>query len=430
VGFDSPSFDAAKDFMAGPSDSMSSKTQSTGSQWQYFSADYVASNISNLQLLSDWDTSLSGVIKRPQWDGNRAYNLYPLVQKQENGALIIHPDSTDAGGGGRAVVVAWKNTTSSNVTVDLTGSLNLVGDILDTYAPNNLYSQTPSNDGIAYSVTTSSTAYASGTPTILLQGALDEEPGNSSPSSTNLNLSNQTLAPGAMISVAVHGNGNFSWDFTQLDLQITPEPLAGQSVVDLGSLGQLIAPVQVEGKWYYHLDRNGDGTTAGDAYYRDTGTYRLSEIYDLFKQDVNGVAGSSTNDTYRYATVNGVKLALPTLGTSPIAGLMNGTALNNATQTNPSYDDLSAIWDAYNGTRVGSYGGQGLGSSNRGSGNITSGAPGAWVNDSYVSATPWPTNSGFAFSAGEDKGYAFLRLYDGLIEPHRNWAMNVALQVL
>jgi hypothetical protein len=406
-------FDAARDFIAGPT------PQSADNIWQYFSADFNNSNISTLQLLSDWDTSDSGVISRPQWDGNHAYNLYPLVQKQENGALVIHPDSTDAGGGGKAVVVAWKNTTSSNVTVDLTGSLSLVGDILSTYGTT-LYAPQPSYDGIVYSVTTSSTAYASGTPTILLQGALDEDSNNSSPSSTNLNLSNQTLAPGAMISVAVHGNGNFSWDFTQLDLQITPEPLAGQSVINLGSLGQLIAPVQVEGKWYYHLDRNGDGTTAGDAYYRDTGTYRLSEIYDLFKQDVNGIAGSSTNDTYRYATVNGVKLAMPTLGTTPNAGLMDGTALNNATQTNPSYDDLSAIWDAYNGTLVESYEGKGLDGSNRGSGNITSGAPAAWVNDSYVSATPWPSST----------DYAALRVYDGLVFNHANWGMNVALQVL
>jgi hypothetical protein len=191
--------------------------------------------------------------------------------------------------------------------------------------------------------------------------------------------------------------------------------------LDLGSLGQLIAPVQVEGKWYYHLDRNGDGTIAGDTYtMSDANTHPLSEIYDLFKQDINGVAGASTNDTYRYATVNGVKLALPTLGTSPIAGLMNGTALNNATQTNPSYDDLSAIWDAYNGTLVGSYSGQGLNGSNRGSGNITSGAPAAWVNDSYVSATPWPSST----------DYAALRVYDGLVFNHANWGMNVALQVL
>jgi hypothetical protein len=202
-----------------------------------------------------------------------------------------------------------------------------------------------------------------------------------------------------------------------------PEPSspAGQSVIDLGSYGQLIAPIQVEGKWYYHLDRNGDGTIAGDAYtMSDANTYPLSEIYELFKQDVNGVAGSSTNDTHRYGTVNGVKLAMPTLGTSANPGLINGTDLNSPSQTNPSYDDLSAIWDAYNGTRVGSYSGQNLDSSNRGSGDITSGAPGAWVNDSYVSATPWPSST----------DYAALRVYDGLVFNHANWGMNVALQVL
>jgi hypothetical protein len=191
-------------------------------------------------------------------------------------------------------------------------------------------------------------------------------------------------------------------------------------------LGQLIEPVQVEGKWYYHLDRNRNGTIAGDDFTKDgvstyaANPYSLSEIYVLFKQDVNGVAGSSTNDTYRYATVNGVKLALPTLGTSANPGMINGTALNSPSQTNPSYDDLSAIWDAYNGTLVGSYSGQGLNGSNRGSGNITSGAPGAWVNDSYVSTTPWPSSN----------EYAALRVYDGLAFNHHTYPMSVALQVL
>ena len=53
-------------------------------------------------------------------------------------------------------------------------------------------------------------------------------------------------------------------------------------------------------------------------------------------------------------------------------------------------------------------------------GNITSGAPSTWVNDSYVSATPWPSST----------DYAALRVYDGLVFNHANWAMNVALQVL
>jgi hypothetical protein len=405
-------FDAAKDFIAGP------VAQSAENVWQYFSADFSGTNISNLQLLSDWDTNGNGLIGLPQWDGNLTDNNYPFVQKQSNGDLIVHPDNT-----GKAVVVAWKNTTASNVTVDMTGSLNLVGNELLSYSPSSPYGQQPSDDGITYLVTTSSTAYASDTPAVLLSGALDENTSTSSPSNTNLTMSNQTLAPGAMISVAVHGNSNYGWDHTQLDLKVTA------SIIDLGSLGQLIAPVNVEGKWFYHLDRNRDGTIGGDFFTKDgeityaevnTNPYSLSEIYDLFKQDVNGVAGSSTNDTYRYATVNGVKLALPTLGASANPGFINGTDLNSPSQTNPSYDDLSAIWDAYNGTLVGSYSDQGLNGSNRGSGNITSGAPGAWVNDSYVSTTPWPSSN----------EYAALRVYDGLAFNHHTYPMSVALQVL
>ncbi|MCX5938461.1 MAG: VCBS domain-containing protein, partial [Cyanobium sp. LacPavin_0920_WC12_MAG_62_9] len=191
-------------------------------------------------------------------------------------------------------------------------------------------------------------------------------------------------------------------------------------IIDLGSLGKLIAPVQVEGKRYYHWDRNSDGTIGGDSYNRDQGTFRLSEIYSLFKEDIDGNIGSATNDTYRYATINGVRLALPTLGTSPTYRLMDGTALADPNLTNSSYNDLSAIWDSHNGNLSGSYTGQGLNGGNRGSGNVTSGAPLTWFNDTYVSATPWPSSS----------DYASLRLYDGLVLSHDNWAMNVALEVL
>jgi hypothetical protein len=188
--------------------------------------------------------------------------------------------------------------------------------------------------------------------------------------------------------------------------------------IDLGALGQLIAPVQVEGKWYYHLDRNEDGTIAGDAYtLSDANTYPLSEIYDLFKQDVNGGAGSATDETYRYAVINGVKLALPELG-AVISNNLDGTSANNPQATNSAYDGLAAIWDAHNGSQQGSYLGQGLNGSTTSSNGYDSGVPPGWLNDTYVSATP------------QDGEYAFLRIYDGLVGPHANWGMNVALQVL
>jgi len=153
---------------------------------------------------------------------------YPFVQKQANGTLMIHPE------GSKAVIVAWKNTTSSSVTVDLIGNLSLVGDILLSFAPSNPYGQSPSDDGITYFVST--IASLNSTSTILQQGSLDENNITAAPSSTNLALNNQTLAPGAMIYVAVYGNSNYYWDHTQLDLQITKTPTIASGLIDTGSI--------------------------------------------------------------------------------------------------------------------------------------------------------------------------------------------------
>ena len=220
--------------------------------------------------------------------------------------------------------------------------------------------------------------------------------------------------------------GNVSFEYSDADTSfvvlrveptVNPPSLAGQDVIDLSSYGQLIAPVQVEGKWYYHWDRNDDGTTAGDTYTRDGDTYQLSEIYNLFKQDINGNTGSATDDTYRYAVINGVELALPELGAG-ISANLDGTIVDNTQSTNSTYDGLAAIWDAHNGSQEGTYLNQGLDSSTTSSNGYESGVPSGWVNDTYVSATP------------QDGEYAFLRIYDGLSGPHANWGMNVALQVL
>ncbi len=159
--------------------------------------------------------------------------------------------------------------------------------------------------------------------------------------------------------------------------------LAGQSVIDLGTYGKLIAPVQVEGSWYYYWDRSGDGTSA------NTGTLNGGVDYvgwaqtlnTIFKYDANGVLAGLGSDpaVYRYATINGVKLALPTMNGGlpyPQSQLQNGTAYTDAgattNGTTSSYDGLLAIWDAYNGT---------------GTGTNVSGAPPGWQPQHYWSST-------------------------------------------
>ena len=195
----------------------------------------------------------------------------------------------------------------------------------------------------------------------------------------------------------------------------TPASSGVASVINLGSgNGQLIAPVQVDGgKWYYYWDRDGSGSANDADYFASSGNYTRDQLFATFKEDVNGVVGASTNNTYRYATLNGMRLALPTIGGSDslpygpngIGSLQPNTSVV-LNEVNNAYDDLLAIWDAYaawnNSYYSGYYG--------------WNGAPPGWSGDSYISATP-----GNYMSA--------VRVYDGL-SFEGNWGATAALQVL
>ncbi len=195
----------------------------------------------------------------------------------------------------------------------------------------------------------------------------------------------------------------------------TPVSSGVASVINLGSgNGQLIAPVQVDGgKWYYYWDRDGSGSANDADMYTSSGNYTFSQLFAVFKEDVNGVVGASTNNTYRYATLNGVRLALPTIGGSDslpygpngIGSLQPNTSVV-LNEVNNAYDDLLAIWDAYatySFVPERNY-------------SAYNGKPPGWHYDSYISATP-----GNYMSA--------VRIYDGLTF-QGNWAATAALQVL
>ena len=190
----------------------------------------------------------------------------------------------------------------------------------------------------------------------------------------------------------------------------------GQAVIDLGSYGKLIAPVQVDGgNWFYYWDRSGDGTDANLGSLNGGLDSTTHDVLDsIFNQNINGVVGGNgnTTDVYRYATLNGVHLALPTAGGANPAqpyganGLNNyepGTGINN-NGANGTYNDYLAIWDAYNGT---------------GAGTNINGTPAGWQANGYWSATPWAS------------GHVTVGLYDGYVFPlSDNYSTCVALQVL
>lgn len=195
-----------------------------------------------------------------------------------------------------------------------------------------------------------------------------------------------------------------------------PRLVPDQPVIDLGAdYGKLILPVNVDGKWYYYWDRSGDGSSANKAArgYSNSEDITTHNVLDaIFTQDANGLSGGggNTSDVYRYATLNGVKVALPTIGEMPLVSLTwrPGTAIDNRPigEINPTYDDLLAIWDAYNGSSTG---------------KRIEGVPEGWHDgDGYWAATPTATDhaaidlgDGYVWGAKLDTDY-----------------FNVALQVL
>jgi hypothetical protein len=219
--------------------------------------------------------------------------------------------------------------------------------------------------------------------------------------------------------VATDLAGNSNSAATKNTQAYAPLYVAGQAVIDLGAgYGKLIAPVQVDGNWYYYWDRSGNGSNTG----RDATTHDVLDA--IFNKDSNGAINSSvrnidnafgTTDTYRFGTINGVNLALPTVGgqsalpygANGIGAVQPGTAVSNGAMPNATYNDLLAIWDAYNGNTTAA--------------QTSSSLPSGWYSNNYWSATPSANGHATVNSSGKvsdpinDKstGYVALQLVSG-----------------
>ena len=202
-------------------------------------------------------------------------------------------------------------------------------------------------------------------------------------------------------------------------------PEVGDATIDLGEYGKLIMPVQIDGgKWYYYWDRSGDGTSS-NAGGLNGGSDLVSrdEVSNVFYKDANGndnPEGYKTTQSYRYATINEVNLALPTLAGGQIAWVHvapAGTTVGSSpaslgsNEVNPTYDDMAAIWDAYNGTATHNWG---------------SGVPPGWPSDTGPWATATPIGPGTYFGGR----YALWWLSNGSAINTTESATSVAVQVL
>jgi hypothetical protein len=211
-------------------------------------------------------------------------------------------------------------------------------------------------------------------------------------------------------------SGNAATTDARADGVLTPSAfVAGDAVIDLGAYGKLIAPVQVEGAWYYYWDRSGDGTGSLNGGVDYTTHNVLDGIFTSTLSEVNAGTtgtGADTTDLIRYATLNGVKVALPTANGGEaypqgINAFQSGTSYSDAgastNGTTGTFNELLAIWDAYNGT---------------GTWLNDDGTPSGWQADDYWSATP------------SASGHAYVTLFGGAVGDSGAGYGYVALQVL
>lgn len=207
------------------------------------------------------------------------------------------------------------------------------------------------SDASAYTVNYTNEANVAQTVTVTKSGttwAATGVPNGSAvlASTGTLRLNNDHVLDGSTVTVTTRdADGNVGLSTTVAASDTASQ--AGNPSINLGSYGKLMAPVQVEGKWFYVWDMNGDASlTSADQ-------KTMNWLENTF---FGGSTGTVITEANRSFSINGVQVNLPTVGrtfagTSSTAGTAYSLTMDDPVATsNATFDDLAAIWDAFNGT--------------------------------------------------------------------------------
>jgi hypothetical protein len=313
-------------------------------------------------------------------DENGNFTYTPATPVPHN--TVINATATDAAGN-----VSVPGTTTVNSAIpDAPVVIDDVGDVQGPIANNSTTDDTtPTITGSGAGAGSTIHVYDNGT---LLGTTTSDSNGNWSLQVQD----NEPFEIGSDHSITYTVNSGFSSPSVDFAIEVPP-------VIDLGNDGQLIHPVFVDGNWYYYWDKDGDGQgqISGGSDFQDTFTH--DELDAIFMYNANGNQRPNeledTTDTYRYAELGGYDIALPTYGAETY-GVQAGTEIDNVPpgEINPTYDDLVAIWDAFNGN-----------------GTTTTTAPGTpdgWSDGFYWSATEFET------IGSQDEKHYIMDLTNGL----------------
>ena len=126
-----------------------------------------------------------------------------------------------------------------------------------------------------------------------------------------------------------------------LDLPAASDPK------DIGDKAQLINPIQVDGgRWYYILDTDGDGKA--DLVNHEA----LDKVLNAAADTIN-LPGDDTKRSYTFGTLTAKLATIGVTGGEGVTDAHTGTSIGvlktGDNTVNDKYNDLLAIWDAYNG---------------------------------------------------------------------------------
>ncbi len=201
----------------------------------------------------------------------------------------------------------------------------------------------------------------------------------------------------------------------------------GAARLEMGAdLGQLIKPYQVDGKWYYHWDKNNNGIAdLGDA-------TTMDDLATIFKYNTNGDLNKNTggyvNNEFRFAILNGYKVALPTLGNG-LPNYYNGSNYDlvnpdSKNKTESFHNDLFAIWDAYNGDKT-------IAFNSADPASYQNGTPDGWVQAMYWASTNRDISKNFHDTLDFSNGRTYVVLNTDDHDPFdRNRKIYAAFEVL
>lgn len=360
--------------------------------------------------------------------------------------------STDNGSTWTAATATTGSTTFSLSRATLSGSSTLMAKVVNTsLAEGASLSKAYVLDTTAPTITSSASAsYGKSsdiTPTEVIYTATATDSSSLSYSITgtdsnlfsiNVSSGQITLRSNQSVSTPSDNGADGTYDFTLqatdaagnsstkgVALNFLTSPSSGQATIDLGTDGKLILPVQVEGNWYYYWDRSGNGTSANTGTLNSGTDITSFDVLDgIFNKSSTGVTNTTVQnadgfygmtETYRFGTINGINLAVPTVGwNAATAAAWTGNALAGTAYSDPgptsnstttsTYDDFLAIWDSQNGT---------------GTTTGTSGLPAGWATGGeYITASPVFTGHYRFYFSGE-----VARSYDDSLR-------NVVLRVL